>query len=131
MIVMPRAYRMAGLLVAAGLAGTLSACGGGSDAAQSAPGLSCVNYALQGSGAYHNEVSVKVNVRNATTHRARYVVRVDLTSSGGQPASGPSGHVTINGSVASHASAVLARKVLTADRVQSCRVSRIIRLGRS
>ena len=128
MIVVSRAHRMAALLVASGLAGTLSACGGGSDAAQSAPGLSCVNYALQGSGVYHNEVSVRVDVRNATTHRARFVVRVDLTSSGGQPASG---HVTINGSVASRASAVLARKVLTADRVQSCRVSRIIRLGRS
>ena len=128
---MSRVYRMAGLLVAAGLAGMLSACGGGSDAAQSAPGLSCVNYALQGSGAYHNEVSVRVNVRNAATYRARFVVGVDLTSSGGQPASGPSGHVTINGSVASRTSAVLARKVLTANRVQSCRVSRIIRLGRA
>jgi hypothetical protein len=109
----------------------LSGCGGGTDAAQSAPGLSCVNYALHGSGMYHNEVSIRVNVSNATTHRARYVVRVDLTSSGVQPASGPSGHITINGSVASRASAVLARKVLTADRVQSCRVTRIIRFGRS
>jgi hypothetical protein len=130
MIAVLRGYRMVRFLVIAALAGALSACGG-SDAAQSAPGLSCVNYTLHGAGAYRNEVSVRVDVRNSTTHRARFVLRVDLTTGDGQPASGTSRHVTINGSVAPGASAVLARKVLTADRVQGCRVSRIIRLGRS
>jgi uncharacterized protein (DUF58 family) len=125
-----RAYSMAGLLVMVSLAGALGACGS-SNAARSAPGLRCTNYALQGTGAYHNEVSVQVDVSNSTTHPARYAVRVDLTTSGDRPGSVPSVHVTINGSVASRASAVLARKVLTADRVQGCRVTRIIRLGRS
>lgn len=119
-----RGYRAASVLVAVSMAGALGACGGGSNAAQSAPGLSCTNYALQSSGTYHNEVSVRVNVTNSTTHRARFAVRVDLTTSGAQP-----GSVTINGSVASRASAVLARKVLTTDRVQGCRVARIIRLA--
>ena len=113
------------------MAGALGGCGGGSNAAQSAPGLSCTNLALQGSGTYHNEVSVRVNVTNSTTHRARYAVRVDLTTNGDQPGSTPAVHVTINGSVASGASAVLARKVLTADRVQECRVARIIRLAKA
>lgn len=129
MIAVLRGYRAAGVLVAVSMAGALGACGGGSNAAQSAPGLSCTNYALQGSGRYHNEVSVRVNVTNSTTHRARFAVRVDLTTSGAPPGSAPSVPVTINGSVASRASAVLARKVLTTDRVQGCRVARIIRLA--
>ena len=126
-----RGYRAASVLVAVSMAGALGACGGGSNAAQSAPGLSCTNYALQGSGTYHNEVSVRVNVKNSTTHRARFAVRVDLSTNGDQPGAAPSVHVTINGSVASRASAVLARKVLTKDRVQECRVARIIRLVRT
>ena len=125
MIAVLRGYRAAGVL-AVSLAGALSACGGGSNAAQSAPGLSCTNLAVQGSGTYHNEVSVRVNVKNSTTHRARYAVRVDLTTGADQPTP-----VTIHGSVASGASAVLARKVLTTDRVQECRVARIIRLART
>jgi hypothetical protein len=129
-MVMSRGYRVAGLLVMIGLAGALSACGGGSDAAQSAPGLSCVNYALTGSGQYRNEVSVRVHVSNSTTHRARYAVRVDLSAS-----SDPSGpapvHVMITGSIASNASTVLARRVLTADRVQACRVAWIAPAGQS
>ena len=130
MIAVWRGYRMVSLLVTVGLAGALSACGG-SDAAKSAPGLSCINYALHGTSAYRNEVSVRVAVSNSTTHLAHYAVRVDLTTSRDQRGSARSVHVTINGSVASRASAVLARKVLTADRVQGCRVARIIRLGRS
>jgi hypothetical protein len=112
---------LTGFLVAAGLAGALTACGG-SNAAQSAAGLSCLNYALQGSGQYHNEVSVRVHVKNSTTHLARYTVRVDLTGSGDSSGAAPV-HVMITGSVASGASAVLARRVLTTDRVQACRVA--------
>ena len=122
--------RVASLLVMVGLVGALSACGG-SDAAQSEPGLSCVNNALQGGGQYHNEVSVRVDVSNSTTHKARYEVRVDLTASSDPPGSAPSMHVMITGPVASSASAVLARKVLTADRVRGCRVAWTVRLGQS
>jgi hypothetical protein len=122
-MVVSRSRVLAGFLVAAGLGGTLTACGG-SNAAQSAPGLSCLNYALQGSGQYHNEVSVRVHVTNSTTHLARYTVRVDLTGSGSSPGAAPV-HVMITGSVASGASAVLGRRVLTTDRVQACRVARI------
>jgi hypothetical protein len=116
--------RAAIALVVIALAGGLSACSSGPDVAQSAPGLNCVNYALQGSGQYHNEVAVKVSVTNPTTQTASYTVRVGLTAS-----SDPSDSVTLTGSVASHRSAVLARRVLTTDRVQACRVDRIVRLG--
>jgi hypothetical protein len=124
-----RGYRVAGVLITIGLAGALTACGG-SDAAQSAPGLSCINYALTGSGQYHNEVSVRVHVSNSTTHLARYTVRVDLSARSDPSGSAPV-HVMITGSIASNVSAVLARRVLTADRVQSCRVAWIVPTGRS
>jgi hypothetical protein len=114
----------AGLLVMAGLAGALSGCGS-SNAVRSDPGSSCVNNAITGSGTYHNEVSVRVTVRNPATHQALYSVRVDLSTSG----SAPPVQLTITGPVASHASAVLARKVLTTDPVQVCHVDRIVQLG--
>ena len=129
MIPVPRGARIAGLLAAIALGGGLSACSSSSDVAQSAPGLRCVNYALQGSGQYHNEVAVKVNVTNPTTQTASYTVRVGLTASSDPPGSPPSDSVTITGSVASHRSVVLARRVLTTDRVQACRVDRVVRLG--
>jgi hypothetical protein len=109
-----------------GLAGALSGCGG-SDGVRSDPGSSCINNALSGSGQYRNEVSVRVNVSNSATHRALYSVRVDLSTKG----SAPPVQLTITGSVASHASAVLARKVLTTGPVQVCHVDRIVRLGPS
>ena len=56
----PRGYRRASFVAAFILIGAVSACGGNSDAAQSAPGLSCVNYALKGSGKFHNELAVQV-----------------------------------------------------------------------
>jgi hypothetical protein len=121
---------MASLLLTIGLAGALSACSS-SNAARSAPGLHCINYALQDAGPFHNEVFVRVNVTNSTTQRARYAVRVELTASSDPAGSPPSQHVTITGSVASQKSAVLARKVLTADRVRACRVTRVDRLGQS
>jgi hypothetical protein len=108
----------------AGLAAALSGCGG-SNAVRSDPGSSCVNNAVSGSGQYRNEVSVRVTVSNPAMHPALLSVRMDLAASG----SAPPVQVTIAGSVASHASAVLARKVLTVGPVQTCHVVRIVRLG--
>lgn len=122
--------RTAGLLITLAVAAVLSGCSS-SNVAQSAPGLRCTNYALQGTGQYHNEVSVKVTVTNSTTQAARYLVRVDLNPSSDASASASSANVTITGSVASRRSAVLARRVLTADPVQACRVAKIVRLGQS
>ena len=119
-------WRTAGLLVIVGLAGTLSGCGS-SNAVRSDPGSTCINNAVSGSGQYRNEVSIRVNVSNPAAHPARYSVRMNLTTSG----SAPPVQLTITGSVASNAHAVLARKVLTTGPVQACHVDRIVRLGQS
>jgi hypothetical protein len=119
-------WQTASLLVTVSLASALSGCGG-SNAVRSDPGSTCVNNAVSGSGQYRNEVSIRVNVSNPATHPALYSVRMDLTTSG----SAPPVQLTITGSVASHASALLARKVLTAGPVQACHVDRIVQLRQS
>jgi hypothetical protein len=119
-------WRTASLLVVIGLAAVLSGCGG-SNGVKADPGSSCANIAVSGSGQYRNEVSVKVNVSNPAAHPALYSVRMDLTTSG----SAPPAQLTITGSVPSHGSAVLARKMLTTGPVQVCHVDRIVRLGPS
>jgi hypothetical protein len=125
-----RGYRGASFVAALILIGTVSACGGNSNAVQSAPGLSCVNYALRGSGKFHNELSVRVKIRNSAFRPARYAVDVDLTTSHDAVAGGHS-HVMIYGSVASRTSAELARKVLTTDKVQRCQLTQVRRIGQS
>jgi hypothetical protein len=126
-----RGYRPVCLVVAVTLAGTLSACGG-SSSVQSSPGVTCTNYVLHGTGSYHNEVSVRVEVSNSTAHPARYAIDVELTTSSHDgPGGASSSRVTIRGSVPSHASAELGRKVLTAGPVQRCRAPRITPLSGS
>jgi hypothetical protein len=126
-----RGNRLVSSLVAASLAGgALSACGS-SDSAQSGPGLSCTNYALHGTGNYHNEVSVQVKVSNSAPRPARYAVDVTLTAGHDGPQDAAATRVTIYGWVPSHASSELGRKVLTAGTVQSCRVTGITQLGPS
>lgn len=124
-----RGNRLAGLLIAVSAATSLSACGG--SAVKSSPGVSCSNYALSGNGQYRNEASVRVQVSNSTTRAARYAVDVAITTSHSGAGGAPSAHVTIEGSVAPHASAELGRKVLTAYPVQRCRLTRITRLSGS
>lgn len=119
-------WRRSSLLVMVGLAAALSGCGG-SNTVRSDPGSTCVNNAISGSGQYSNEVSVRVTVSNPAMHPARYSVRMDLTTGG----SAPPVVFTITGSIGSHASSVLGRKVLTAGPVQACHVDRIVRLGQS
>jgi hypothetical protein len=123
-----RGYRRMVFATAFVLLGFVSACGGNSNVAQSAPGLSCVNYALHGSGKFHNELSVQVKIHNSTTRPARYVVEVDLIT--GNDTESHS-QVMILGSVASRTSAELARKVLTTNKVQQCRIAKVSRTGLS
>ena len=120
-----RGYCLVGLAAGA-LAGGLSAC---SDppAATAAPGVSCTNYAIHASGKYHDEVWVRVNVSNSSTHPARYAIGVDLSVRSSQPGEAPAAHVTIKGLVAAKTSAELGRKVLTTDVVKRCRVTGISR----
>lgn len=118
-------YRLTSSLVALILAGALSACGS-STSVQASPGVSCSNFPLNGTGKYHNEESVRVEVSNSTAHSARYAIDVDLTASHDGPGDAPTTMVvTIHGSLASHASGELGRKLLTGDPIQRCRVTRI------
>lgn len=110
------------VLAGLAMAGAVSACGG-SGSVQAGPGLNCANYALHGAGRYHNEESVQVTVSNSADHAATYAVGVTLTGS----AQASSTLVTIDGSVPSHSSGQLSRKVLTAGPVQRCQVTRITR----
>lgn len=123
-------YRLTPLLVAVTLASVLSACGS-SNSVVSGQGIRCSNYALQSSGKFRNEVSVRVKVSNSTAHPARYAIDVALAGSQGEHGDAAATRVTIHGSVASHASAELSRKVLTARAIRRCRVTRTTRLGRS
>lgn len=123
---MLRGRRLIFVLAAFGVTGALSACAG-SASVQAGPGLNCANYTLHGSGRYHNEESVQVTVSNSADHAAVYAVDVTLTG----PGKAPSTLVTIDGSVPSHSSGQLSRKVLTAGPVQRCQVTRITSQGGS
>jgi hypothetical protein len=127
---MSRGYRLAAVLAGAALAATVSACGGTGQVA-SGPGVSCANYALHGTGRYHNELSVQATVANSTAHPARYAVDVALTVARSGSASTSAATVTIHGSVPPRTSAELSRKVLTAGAVQRCRIAHVARLGGS
>jgi ABC-type glycerol-3-phosphate transport system substrate-binding protein len=124
MIMALRGKGLACVLIALAAVSGLSACGSSGPASASS-GLSCSNYALHGTGQYHNEESVRVQVSNSTAHAALYAVDVTLTGSSGGQAKSFSTLVTVSGAVASHQSGLLGRKVLTTGPVQRCRVTRI------
>jgi hypothetical protein len=118
--------RLAGLLAAVILVATATACGGGSASTTSAPSVSCANYALHGTGKYHDEVWVRVSVSNTTSAAGNYVIDVNLTRP--DPAGATSDtHVTITGLVPAGASAVLSRKVLATSQVQHCQITKLTR----
>ena len=119
--------RLASPLAAVILVSAATACGGGSAPATSAPSVSCTNYALHGTGKYHDEVAVRVSVSNSASAAGHYVIDVDLTGSDPAGAAAPDTHVTITGLVPAGASAVLSRKVLATSQVQHCQVARLTR----
>lgn len=122
-----RLARVLAAVLAGVVAGVVVSACSGSGTVQAGPGLSCANYALHGAGRYHNEESLQVTVSNPAAHPAFYAVDVTLTG----PGKASSTVVTVDGSVASHTSGQLARKVLTAGPVQRCQVTRITSQGGS
>src|SRR5215468_11504869 len=119
---------LASPLAAVILIGAATACGGGGSApATSAPSVSCTNYALHGTGRYHDEVAVRVSVSNTTSAAGHYVIDVDLTGADPAGAAAPDTHVTITGLVPAGSSAVLSRKVLATSQVQHCQITRLSR----
>jgi hypothetical protein len=122
--------RLASPLVAVILVGAATACGGGpasTASATSASSVSCTNYALHGTGKYHDEVAVRVSVSNTTSAAGHYVIDVDLTGSDPAGAPAPDTHVTITGLIPAGSSAVLSRKVLATSQVQHCQITRLTR----
>jgi hypothetical protein len=101
--------------LAAVVLSVVTACGGAASTA-SASTVSCTNYAIHGSGKYHDEVWVQVSVSNTSSKSANYVVDVNLT---------PATRITITGLVTANSSAELSRKVLTVSQVQHCQITRL------
>jgi hypothetical protein len=118
--------RLAGPLAAVIMVSAVTACGGGSASTASAPSVNCANYAIHGTGKYHDEVWVRVSVSNTTSAAGNYVVDVDLTGPDTAGAT-PDTHVTITGLVPAGASTVLSRKVLSTSEVQHCQITRLTR----
>jgi len=114
-----RRYSLVSVLVAIAAASLLSGCGS-SGPASASPGLTCSNYALHGTGNYRNEESVRIQVTNSSAHATVYAIDVTLTGKGEGATL-----VTVSGAVASHASGLLGRKVLTTEPIQQCRVTHI------
>lgn len=120
-----RGYSLVSVLVAAAAASLLSACGS-SGPASASPGLTCSNYVLHGTGNYRNEESVRIEVTNSSAHAALYAIDVTLTGKGnGTSKASTTTLVMVSGAVASHASGLLGRKVLTTEPIQQCRVTHI------
>ena len=117
--------RLVGALAAVIMVTAVTACGG-SASTTSAPSVSCANYAIHGTGKYHDEVWIRVSVSNTTSAAGNYVIGVDLT--GPDPGGATlDTHVTITGLVPAGASAVLSRKVLSTSKVQHCQITRLTR----
>jgi hypothetical protein len=110
-------------LAAVVLASVVSACGGSASTA-SASTVSCVNYAIHGSGKYHDEVWVQVSVSNTSSKSVNYAVAVNLTAADPDGSGTPATQVTVTGLVAAKSSAELSRKVLTVSQVKHCQITR-------
>ena len=126
---MLRGFSLAGLAVAVTLAGAVGGCGqsAAGPTFTGASGVSCTNYAIQASGRYHDEVSVRVEASNATARTAQFAVDVTMTVSQPGRAAAPTKHVTLGGPVPSRSSLELGHKVLTVGPVSHCRVTRVSR----
>lgn len=106
--------------------GAVTACGGGSaSSGTSAASVMCTNYAIHGTGKYHDEVWVQVSVSNPTPQPVNYTIDVDMTAADPAGSSAPAMHVAITGLVASKTSAELSRKVLSVSQVQHCQIAHL------
>ena len=118
--------RLASPLAAAILVSAATACGGGAaSSGASAASVSCNNYAIHGTGKYHDEVWVQVSVSNAATQPVNYTIGVDLTVADPAGSGTPAMHVAITGLVAAKTSAELSRKVLSTGQVRHCQITHL------
>jgi hypothetical protein len=118
-----RSTTVGSLLSAAALAGALTACSSPASS-MSGPSVSCTNYAIHGTGKYHDEVQIRVSVSNTAPQPVTDTVDVDLTTADSAGSGIPAMHVAIAGLVAAKSSADLSRKVLSVSKVQHCQITR-------
>ena len=118
--------KLASPLAAAILVSAATACGGGAaSSGASAASVSCSNYAIHGTGKYHDEVWVQVSVSNTATQPVNYTIGVDLTVADPAGSGTPAMHVAITGLVAAKTSAELSRKVLSTGQVRHCQITHL------
>ena len=103
------------------LAAALAACSGPARST-AAPTVTCVSYPIQGTGAFHAEVRVNVQVTNGSPAPANYRADVAIALAG--PPAG-SMHVTVSGLVPAGTAGTLSRKVLTASKARTCTISHL------
>ena len=115
---------LGGSLPAVLLASAIAACGGSASTA-SASTVSCTNYAIHGSGKYHDEVWVRVSVSNTSSNAVNYLVDVNLTAADPKGSGTLTTPITITGLVTANSSTELSRKVLTVSQIQHCQIARL------
>jgi len=87
--------------------------------------VTCNSYAIHGSGAFRDEIWVRVQIANRTSQPVHYTVDVELTLQSAEPSAASSTDAIVSGLVAANSSAELGRKVLTTDAVSQCRIARV------
>jgi len=118
--------KLASPLAAVILVSAATACGGSAaSSGASAASVSCGNYAIHGTGKYHDEVWVQVSVSNTATQPVNYTIGVDLTVADPAGSGAPTMHVAITGLVAARTSAELSRKVLSTGQVRHCQITHL------
>jgi hypothetical protein len=117
--------KLAGPLTAVLLAGAVAACSGPASSSATASSVSCANYAIHGTGKYHDEVWVRVSVSNRTPKSVNYSINVNLTAADPAGSAAPAMQVAITGLVAAETSAQLSRKVLSVSQVQHCEITHL------
>ena len=117
--------KLASPLAAAILVSAAAACGGVAASSTSAASVSCSNYAIHGTGKYHDEVWVQVSVSNTAIQPVNYTIGVDLTVADPAGSGTPAMHVAITGLVAAKTSAELSRKVLSTGQVRHCQITHL------
>jgi hypothetical protein len=84
--------------------------------------VTCASYPIHGTGAFHDEVQVQVNVSNSASTPANYLADVTVTLAG---SAAGTVQVSVSGLVPAGSSGTLSRKVLTTSKARSCAISRL------
>lgn len=121
-----RGRSLTGLTAALITAAMVTSCADSSHVSTTAS-VTCSSYPIHGSGRFHDEIWVRVQVANRTGQPAHYTVDVELNLLHANPSAVSSTDAIVSGLVAANSSNELGRKVLTTDAVSQCRIVRVDR----